>query len=117
MRAFLYLRGLKQEPAQRFILIMEKLPSLFQLGDFVSAQFPGTGILNRCKVIKVAFTEHTEPLYDIEVPYRFYGGEEYDNTVPEQPNTGYARIHGLKEWHLRNPQTPVADRLPLPENK
>lgn len=110
------LSGLKQEPAQRFVFNMEKLPSLWQLGDFVSATFPGQGILKKCKVIKVAFTEHSEPLYDLEIPYNFYDGAYQKSDIPETPNTGHARIHGLKEWHLRNPEMPVADRDPLPKN-
>lgn len=106
----------KQEPAQRFVLIMERLPSLWQLGDYVSATFPGTGLLKKCKVIKIAFTEHSEPLYDIEVPFQYYQGS-YDPDNPDMPTTGSARIHGLKEWHLRNPEESVADRVPLPSNE
>ena len=96
-------------------LTMERLPSLWQLGDYVSATFPGTGLLKKCKVIKVAFTEHSEPLYDIEVPYQFYMGD-CDPDSSDIPTTGHARIYGLKEWHLRNPEEPVADRHPLPRN-
>lgn len=88
---------------------MEKLPSLFQINDYVSVTFPGTGLLKWCKVIKIAFTEHTEPLYDIEVPFRFYAGEFPEDDIPVIPNIGHARIHGLKEWHLRNPEAPIAD--------
>lgn len=50
------------------------LPSLWQVGDEVSLTFPGNGILKRGKVIKVAFTAHTEPLYDVEVPYQYFAG-------------------------------------------
>lgn len=94
---------------------MEKLPSLFQRGDYVSVTFPGTGLLKRCKVLKVSFAipkkeEIEEPFYDVEVPYNYYDGTDAD------PVMGYARIHGLKEWHLRNPEMPVADREPLPKN-
>lgn len=91
------------------------LPALWQLGDYVSATFPGTGLLKNCKVIKVAFTEHSEPLYDLEVPFLFYAGD-YDPDSPDTPSTGHVRIHGLKEWHLRNPELPVADLVPLPKN-
>lgn len=94
---------------------MERLPSLWQLGEYVSATFPGSGILKKCKVIKIAFTEHSEPLYDIEIPFNFYDGAYQDSDMPETPNTGHARIHGLKEWHLRNPDLPVADQIPLPK--
>jgi hypothetical protein len=86
------------------------LPSLWQLGDYVSATFPGTGLLKKCKVIKVAFTEHTEPLYDIEVPYQYYEGS-YDPDNPDMPTSGCVRVHGLKEWHLRNPDDSIADRI------
>jgi hypothetical protein len=90
---------------------MERLPSLWQLGDYVSATFPRTGLLKKCKVIKVAFTEHSEPLYDIDVPFEYYQGD-YDPDNPDMPTVGHVRIHGLKEWHLRNPEEPVADRMP-----
>lgn len=92
----------------------KKLPSLWQLGDYVSATFPGNGLLKRCKVIKIAFTEHSEPLYDIEVPFEHYQGNYVHDDVPETPSISCARIHGLKEWHLRNPENPVASRMPLP---
>lgn len=92
---------------------MNNLPSKWQIGDFVSLHFPGNGILKKCKVVKVSFTYQDEPLYDLEVPYDFYLGE-YDGGNQE-PNTGHARLHGLKEWHLRNPENSVADRYPLPQ--
>jgi hypothetical protein len=95
--------------------MLEKLPSLWQVNDEVSVTFPGNGLLKRCKVIKVAFTAHSQPLYDVEVPFNYYVGEIPDDGIPETPNTGNARIHGLKEWHLRNPENPVADRIPLPQ--
>lgn len=95
----------------------KKLPSLWQNGDSVSLTFPGNGLLKKCRVIKVAFTSHSEPLYDVEIPYNYFNGEIPGDGIPETPNTGYARIHGLKEWHLRNPEMPVADRVPLPQNK
>lgn len=94
---------------------MEKLPSLWQIGDEVSLTFPSNGLLKRAKVIKVSFTAHSEPLYDLDVPFEFYQGD-YDPESPDMPTTGHARIHGLKEWHLRNPELPVADRVPLPKN-
>jgi len=90
----------------------ESLPSLWQLGDYVSLTFPDNGILKQAKVIKVAFTEHSEPLYDVEVPFKFYQGD-YDPESPDMPTTGHVRLHGLKEWHLRNPEHPIADRMPL----
>ena len=79
-----------------------RLPSLWQLGDYVSVTFPRTGLLKKCKIIKIAFTEHSEPLYDVEVPYQYYEGI-YDPESSDIPTTGSARIHGLKEWHLRVP--------------
>lgn len=88
------------------------LPSLWQIGDSVSLTFPGNGLLGEAKVIKIAFTAHTEPLYDVEVPFQFYQGE-YDPESPDIPSIGHVRLHGLKEWHLRNPEKPVADRYPL----
>lgn len=93
---------------------MESLPSLFQINDKVSLTFPGNGILKEGKVIKVAFTAHSEPLYDVEVPFEFYQGD-YDPESSDIPSTGHARIHGLKEWHLRNPEPGfgVADRIPI----
>jgi hypothetical protein len=95
-----------------------KLPSLYQLGDFVQLQFPGNGLLKKAEIVKVSFTRHSEPVYDVAVPYEFYSGE-LDPDGPEMASvqTGYARIHGLAEWHLRNPEMPVADRYPLPINK
>lgn len=96
---------------------MEKvqLPSLWQLGDYVSVTFPSNGLLKQAKVIKVAFTEHSEPLYDVEVQYQYYLGS-YDPDNQDAPTTATARLHGLKEWHLRNPELQVADRVPLPTN-
>ena len=92
-----------------------QLPSLWQLGDYVSVTFPDNGLLKQAKVIKVAFTEHSEPLYDVEVSYKYYQGA-YDPDNADMPTTGTARLHGLKQWHLRNPEMPVADRVPLPKN-
>lgn len=87
---------------------MERLPSLFQINDNVSLTFPDNGILKKGTVIKVAFTAHSEPLYDVEVPFSFYSDDDLDT-----PHTGSARIHGLKEWHLRNPESPISDRVPI----
>lgn len=111
----MYLRYLKQESAQRFILHMEEklqLPSLWQINDEVSVTFPGNGLLKKGKVIKVAFTAYSEPLYDVEIPYNYY---DHDYDPGGVPQTSCARIHGLKEWHLRNPESPVADRVQLPK--
>lgn len=92
---------------------MNKLPSLWQVDDEVSLTFPGNGLLKRCRIIKVAFTAHSEPVYDVDIPFNFYEGDIPDDGIPEIPSTGHARIHGLKEWHLRNPEDGVADRIPL----
>lgn len=119
--------ALKQEPAQRFIDNMESnrlprvLPSFWQLGDKVSLTFPGNGLIKEARVIKVAFIQNhdlsydADPLYDVDVPYQFYNGD-YDPEGPDMSSTGHVRLHGLKEWHLRNPEMPVADRYPLPKN-
>lgn len=90
----------------------QKLPSLFQIDDVVSVNFPGTGSLSPCKVIKVAFTGYGDPLYDVEVPFKYY--EDQDGLDPDTPRTSFARIHGLKEWHLRIPLEPIADVVPDP---
>jgi hypothetical protein len=81
---------------------MDKLPSLWQIDDQVSLTFPGTGILSPCKVTKVSFNK-SDVLYDVEVPFR-----HFDDAYP-LGTTGYARLHGLKEWHLR---IPTRDDLP-----
>lgn len=92
-----------------------QLPSLWQINDEVSLTFPGNGLLKKGTVVKVAFTAYTEPLYDVDVPFQFYEGD-YDPDDADIPRTGHVRIHGLKEWHLRNPESPVADRVSLPKN-
>lgn len=80
---------------------MERIfESLWKLNDYVSVQFPGNGIINRCKVIKISFTNSYEPLYDVEVPHRMDG------------LTVHARLHGIKEWHLRIPHA-----VELPEGQ
>lgn len=97
------------------IPVRKTLPSLYQINDLVSVTFPGNGLIKQAKVIKVAFTEYSEPLYDVSVSFNYYNGD-YDPDSSEIPSTGHARMHGLKEWHLRNPEMPVADRVPLPKN-
>lgn len=74
--------------------IMVTLPSLWQIGDEVLLQFPGSGELNNAKVIKISFVKN-DILYDVEVPYRCYTEENPLGT------TKFARLHGLNEWHLR----------------
>lgn len=64
--------------------------SLWKLNDYVSVQFPGNGTIQHGKVIKVSFTNSYEPLYDVEVPCTMDGV------------TVHARLHGIKEWYLRN---------------
>lgn len=81
---------------------MEKLPSLWQIGDDVLLQFPGSGELDNAKVVKVAFIKN-DTLYDVEVPYHHYNDENPLGT------TGFARLHGLKEWHLRQRRNPLSD--------
>lgn len=73
---------------------MNNLPSLWQIGDEVILQFPGSGELDNAKVVKVSFDKNNI-LYDVEVPYHFYNDNNPLGT------TGFARLHGLKEWHLR----------------
>lgn len=70
--------------------------SLWTLGDYVSVTFPGNGIINRCKVIKVAFNGN-EPLYDVDIPFKMTSD---DGTYTE---IIHARLHGIREWHLRIP--------------
>lgn len=86
--------------------------SLWALNDYVSIQFPGNGIINKCKVIKVAFTGN-EPLYDVDVPFKMISD---DGTYSE---IIHARLHGIREWHLRvpgatelNKDNPVGGSLP-----
>lgn len=69
-----------------------KFESLWSNGDEVSLTFPGNGVINRAKVIKVSFSENSyEPMYDVDVPFLM------DGVIV------HGRLHGLKEWHLRNP--------------
>lgn len=72
------------------------LPSLWQIGDAVSVTFPGAGLIKVANVIKVAFDKENA-FYDVEIAYRYFDSED------EYPKFGHARIHGLKEWHLRLP--------------
>lgn len=80
--------------------------SLFTIGDKVSVTFPGNGLLKNATVIKVSF-DYANNFYDVEVPYDYY--EEGGVVLVK----GTARIHGLKEWHLRNPEWTVADIEPI----
>ncbi len=73
---------------------MNQLPSLWQIGDEVLLQFPGSGELDNAKVTKVSFVKN-DILYDVEVPYRCFTEEASLGT------TKFARLHGLNEWHLR----------------
>jgi len=70
------------------------LPSLWQIGDTVLLQFPGSGELKNARVLKVSFTKN-DVLYDVEVPYQVYSEES------PLGKTSFARLHGLNEWHLR----------------
>lgn len=85
--------------------------SLWALGDYVSIQFPGNGIINKCKVIKVAFSNSKEPLYDVDVPFKMVGEDDYDGVV-------HTRLHGIREWHLRIPgDVDLATGTPIAESK
>lgn len=75
--------------------------SLFTVGDKVSLTFPGNGLLKNATVIKVSF-DYANNFYDVEVPYDYY-----ENEVAEKTVKGTARIHGLKEWHLRQAAEPM----------
>lgn len=93
---------LKQEPAKRFILLMnnkQQLPSGFQIGQIVQVVFPGNAILKDCKIIKVAFPERGEPLYDVEVPFHHY---DFDGELdPKAPvKNGFQRLYGLRQWFI-----------------
>lgn len=83
---------------------MNKLPSAFQRGDTVNVLFPDNALLKDCTVIKVSFPLKGEPLYDVQVPFRYYL-----ECAGKESVKGYARIHSLKEWHLRNPESGIAD--------
>lgn len=80
----------------------KELPSGFQCGQIVSVVFPGNATLRNCKITKVAFTEHSEPLYDVDVPFSQH---DYDND-PDQPGeqyppkTRFARLHALRQWFI-----------------
>lgn len=87
---------------------MNNLPSQFQRGDIVNVIFPNNGILTECRVVKVSFSEHGTPRYDVDVPFDYiphFKMEEADLTA------GKARLHSIKEWHLRDPLNAVTDRL------
>jgi hypothetical protein len=81
-------------------MAIRQFESLWTLGDRVSVIFPGSGNINEAVVIKISFDEKNV-LYDVDVPYRYYPEES------DYPSVGHARIHGLKEWHLRIPEEDV----------
>lgn len=72
------------------------------MGQTVSVVFPGNATLKNCKIVKVAFTDHSDPLYDVDVPFSQY---DYDNE-PDQsgeeypPKTRFARLHALRQWFI-----------------
>lgn len=72
---------------------IQKLPSTWQNGDPVQVVFPGNGKLHG-KIIKVAFTEHGETRYDVEVPFT------HDDEGRNPGSTGYFRIHGVDQYFL-----------------
>jgi hypothetical protein len=79
-----------------------KLPSEWQLGDQVQVIFPNNGKLQG-KIVKVAFTEHSEPLYDVEVYFThwdFNGEPEPGSEDAKKNKTGFFRIHGLRQWFI-----------------
>ena len=80
----------------------KNLPSEWQLEDNVQVVFPGNGKLWG-RVVKVAFAEHGEPLYDVEVPFDHH---DYDcEPAPGAPMLkGAFRIHGLRQWFLSHTQ-------------
>lgn len=69
--------------------------SLWKIGDEVSINFPGAGTISPAFISKVSFDEENN-FYDVKIPFTQV---EEDGSK----TTGVARIHGLKEWHLRNP--------------
>lgn len=85
-----------------------QLPSGFQLGQIVSVVFPGNNapdpaILHNCRITKIAFTDHNDPLYDVDVPFTHYNydEEDYDYGKPfERAKTGFVRLHALRQWFL-----------------
>lgn len=81
--------------------MVREYDSLWTIGDQVSITFPGNGLLKNATVIKVAF-DNLNTLYDVEVPYNYYSFENIEMR-------GIARLHGLKEWHLRDPESPISD--------
>lgn len=105
--SYLFLIGLplKQGPAKRSVFYMNK--SQFHSGDIVDVLFPDNGILKNCRVISVSFPITGSPRYHVEVPFSYIPNfiMEDDKAVP-----GKARIHSLKEWHLRDAQNGISDR-------
>lgn len=80
-----------------------ELPSGWQLKDKVQVVFPGNGTLQGT-VVKVAFTEHSEPLYDVEIPFEHYDYEGEPGLNSSMPEKGFFRIHGLRQWFLSHTQ-------------
>lgn len=77
-------------------MAIRQFESLWTIGDKVSVTFPDNGLIKNAQVKKVSF-DANNTLYDVEVPFSYY--EDQDML-----KTGYARLHGIKEWHLRNPE-------------
>ena len=76
-----------------------ELPSGWQLGDKVLVVFPGNGILQNGRIVKVSFTMlGTEPRYDVEIPF---AKNDFDDIgEPNAGAKGYFRIHDLPQWFL-----------------
>lgn len=90
---------------------MNTFKSQFNIGDKVNVLFPNNGILKDCRVAKVSFSNGATPRYDLDVPFDYVPNFNMEDT---QLVSGTARIHSIKEWHLRDPQDAISDRL-LPD--
>jgi hypothetical protein len=49
-------------------MVQQKLPSRFQIGDFVKLNFFNNAFFNNCEIIKVHFTEN-KVMYDVDASF------------------------------------------------